>query len=190
MLLQTFSSCHVKMTRMWQKARILFKTSWVDFSGHSVPQHVTPHRPLQRSKFYFPGRTPFSCWFYSPKLEKRVSGPSEKPYRWILRFQILILLWEVEKSKCANHYKRGLETCGIIKHSTNLVSEFKSDNIWSLFGKKKRSELAKLPVLLALGRFFLPKRGSKVIRFKFWDQIWNHITIPQLSSPIYKDFPF
>ena len=36
MLLQTFESCHVKMTWMQQKASILFKISWVNFFGHPV----------------------------------------------------------------------------------------------------------------------------------------------------------
>ena len=65
---------------------------------------------------------------------------------------------------------------------SNLVSEFKSNNIWPLFGKK----LVKDWILPVFDHFF-PKRGSNV-RLEFWDQIWNPLTICSLYDRFLSKF--
>ena len=95
--------------------------------------------------------------FYSRKLEKPVSGPSEKPYRWILRFEIVKLLWDVKKSKCAIPYKWGLESCGMMEGfqiwSQNL-NQIKFD---ALFGHKMVEKYRKKDFCQFFTVFFFKK---------------------------------
>ena len=51
-----------------------------------------------------------------------------------------------------------------------------------LFGHKKLSKIGYLPDLACFQHFF-GKRGSNVIRFEFWGQIWNLLIISHLLGP-------
>ena len=88
-------------------------------------------------------------------------GPIRKSFLGgILRFRILILLWEVEKSKRAIPYKWELESCEIIR-GFQLWPQNLNRITFDLFLAKKLSKTSKIGK-----NVFLPKRDSNVIRFK------------------------
>ena len=77
------------------------------------------------------------------------------------------MLWEVEKSKCENHYKCVARKLRNDEGIPNLFSKFKSENIYSLFGQKT------VKILINLGRpgksldfEFFTKSELNLFRFK------------------------
>ena len=70
----------------------------------------------------------------------------------------------------------------------NLVSELKSDDNWPLFWPKNLSKALKTgKTKFARFRPFLAKKGLNVVRFQFWDQIWNPLILAHLSDPKLKE---
>ena len=72
----------------------------------------------------------------------------------------------------------------------NLVSKFKLDKVCPPSWQKNNWQKTRACHFHS----FWPKRGSNIskgilgsnaIRFKFWDQLWNLLIIPELSNPIF-----
>ena len=79
------------------------------------------------------------------------------------------------------------------ERNPNLASEFKSDNIWHHFWPKKTVKNWPNQVFWKFSTVFWPQRGSDVIRFEFWGQIWipliiSHILGPNLIEFLHFDF--
>ena len=70
-----------------------------------------------------------------------------------------------------------------MERTPNLASEFKSDNIWPLFWPKTVESWQNTRFSLFCFTVFLAEKGSYVILFEFWGQIWNPLIILHILDP-------
>ena len=84
--------------------------------------------------------------------------------------KVLKLLWG-PKIKFSILFHFFVKKMCLDERTTILASEFKSDNIWPLFGQKVFENRQHFTSFRPLSG----QRGSNAIQFEFWDQIWNAV---------------
>ena len=75
------------------------------------------------------------------------------------------MLWEVEKSKCATHYKRGLESCGMMKGFQIWSQNLNRITFDPLLAKTKLSKTDNIPYFASFRPFFGHKWSQMLSNF-------------------------
>ena len=111
---------------------------YVEYDGENV---CTIRASLTEVKNLFRKSHTIFWLILLPKAREASIEPIRKKlYRWILRFQILMLLWDVKNSKCANPYKRGLDSFGVTRGFQMWSQNLNRITFDPLFVEKKTAE--------------------------------------------------